>query len=253
MKNLQLTSLNYESTPLVFMSDYNRPIDSHHVNQIKLALRSLLDKGEVIEPIIVDRQSLSIVDGQHRYSAFRKILEDVNISSEIKSKITLPAIFADIDDPAEAAMQYNSSRKNWTIADYVHYKVGKGDLQYIRLQHFCDDNANYLYTSPKNGNGKPLYKSAAVILGGNPVLLTKGTFICLNIPEEASKILLELTSLSMTIGKLAFNYNTICGWVKFRINHVVNDEYFIKYKNNFKPFSNTQSSSEWIKSFELGL
>ena len=78
MKNLQLTSLNYESTPLVFMSEYNRPIDSHHVNQIKLALRSLLDKGEVIEPIIVDRQSLSIVDGQHRYSAFRKILEDVN-------------------------------------------------------------------------------------------------------------------------------------------------------------------------------
>lgn len=253
MKNLQLMSLNYESTPLVFMSDYNRPIDSHHVNQIKLALRSLFDKGEVIEPIIVDRQSLSIVDGQHRYSAFRKILEDVNISSEIKSKITLPAIFADIDDPAEAAMQYNSSRKNWTIADYVHYKVGKGDLQYIRLQHFCDDNANYLYTSPKNGNGKPLYKSAAIILGGSPALLTKGTFICLNTPEEASKILLELTSLSMTIGKLAFNYNTICGWVKFRFNHVVNNEYFIKYKNNFKPFSNTQSSSEWIKSFELGL
>ena len=89
------------------------------VNSIKQ--RNLLQ----YRPIEVD-SSFGIIDGQHRLLAAKAL--GVDIYYEIKKDLTINEVIA-----------LNNSRP-WGIADYLHFYVTKGFVEYIKLKDFCEKN-----------------------------------------------------------------------------------------------------------------
>ena len=100
-----------------------------HVNEIEKAM----ENGGYITPILVDSETLYIIDGQHRFAAAS------NLWSKGKS-YTLQVIFTHFENPLLAAIKYNSKSLRWTIDNYVDAYIADGKESYTLLKQFCQSH-----------------------------------------------------------------------------------------------------------------
>jgi len=113
------TTGNYK----LFKLDHrNRPIDTKHL----IRLHDAVEKKNLLReyPILVDR-NMQVIDGQHRL----KVAESLSIPIYyiISDRVT-------IEDVAAT----NSNTLRWTSHQYLHHWCATGNLEYLKLQRFCE-------------------------------------------------------------------------------------------------------------------
>lgn len=107
--NVKVSDVIYETTDLSifkFMEEGNRPIDWDHVKQLKERM------GEkFLRTIIIVNKFMEIIEGQHRYSAIKKINEE----NRVKGLPLISIEFVVCEDyGVEECCEYNGKGKNWT-------------------------------------------------------------------------------------------------------------------------------------------
>lgn len=152
----------------------NREVDAKHAEEIKEAIIN----GEKLPPILVDRKTKGIVDGQHRYEGFCLALEEGH-------EVTLEVIFNDYEDPVAEANEYNTTNKHWTTKDYIFSGIALNRPQYIIIEQFCREHRLLMW-----GN-RPKYESAIVMLFGNTL-------------ADGVKNLPEITEHHLELGKFRY-------------------------------------------------
>ncbi len=108
--NIKVSDVIYETTDLSifkFMKEGNRPIDLNHVKQLKERM------GEkFLRTIIIVNKSMEIIEGQHRYTAIKKINEE----NSLKGLPLLSIEFVICEDyGVEECCEYNGKGKNWSL------------------------------------------------------------------------------------------------------------------------------------------
>lgn len=141
----------------------NRSVSQNHVKDfISILKKTKFDENNKIafrtSLIIVNERNLHIIDGQHRYAAFIKAVEDGIIPKDT-CIIVATIDCKTIEEEFEVVKAHNEKTKNWTLKDYMNaYAVQKED--YKELDNFCKKHELCLTKS-----GKPQYSYALAILG----------------------------------------------------------------------------------------
>ena len=108
----------------------NRRVRDGHVQEL---VRDVMKRGYFVNPIIVvEKNTMEILQGQHRVAAADEIYRKYG------KFMPLQIIFVDFEGDAEKKEEYirvnESSRANWDIADYVN--SFKGSEEYDSLMEF---------------------------------------------------------------------------------------------------------------------
>lgn len=107
--NVKVSDVIYETTDLsIFkiMEEGNRPIDWDHVKQLKERMGEKL-----LRTIIIVNKFMEIIEGQHRYSAIKKINEE----NLLKGLPLISIEFVICENyGVEECCEYNGKGKNWT-------------------------------------------------------------------------------------------------------------------------------------------
>lgn len=129
----------------------NRTVtDLKHVAKIKEAMK----RGEIVPPIIIDKLTKLIIDGQHRFMAACELWREGN--SYILSYLEF-----EFENPLLSAIRYNSNSKKWSTADYVKAYIVDGRESYDILRKFCQSHEHF-----RGGRSGFQYKAAAQLITG---------------------------------------------------------------------------------------
>jgi hypothetical protein len=137
--NVRVSDVIYETTDLSifkFMKEGNRPVDLDHVNQLKDRM-----KEKLLRTIIIVNKFMEIIEGQHRYTAIKKINEE----NTLKGLPLIPIEFVICEDyGVEECCEYNGKGKNWTnkniteggkILNISEYKIYDDFIKKYNLPH----------------------------------------------------------------------------------------------------------------------
>lgn len=187
----------------------NRPINNKRVEEIAEAL----SHNEFIPPIIVSLPYRFITEGNHRYMAAMKCLEE-NKPFQLK-------VYMYKDEKALAtARVINNTQKRWTAADKLMSYCYEGKSSYLKLKSFMDDYPELF----KKSTGYVISPALCLMAGENRtrasmeqafnsgVLVIKDSHV--NFAHEILKELIaisEILNSSQPIARDAIN-----GWVKAR-------------------------------------
>lgn len=167
----------------------NRTVtDLKHVAKIKEAMK----RGEIVPPIIIDKLTKLIIDGQHRFMAACELWREGN--SYILSYLEF-----EFENPLLSAIQYNSNSKKWSTADYVKAYIVDGRESYDILRKFCQSHEHF-----RGGRSGFQYKAAAQLITGQACgdAIQRGT---IQITEEQAKVAdiayNQLAQMAAAIGK----------------------------------------------------
>lgn len=165
----------------------NRTVtDLKHVAKIKEAMK----RGEIVPPIIIDKLTKLIIDGQHRFMAACELWR-------AGVTYTLSYLEFEFENPLLSAIRYNS--KKWSAADYVKAYIVDGRESYDILRKFCQNHEHF-----RGGRNGFQYKAAAQLITGQSCgdAIQKGT---LQITEEQAKVAdiayNQLAQMAAAIGK----------------------------------------------------
>lgn len=129
----------------------NRTVtDLKHVAKIKEAMK----RGEIIPPVIIDKATRLIIDGQHRFMAACELWRAGN-------SYTLPYLEFEFENPLLSAIRYNSNSKKWSTGDYVKAYIVDGRESYDILRTFCQNHSQF-----RGGRSGFQYKAAAQLITG---------------------------------------------------------------------------------------
>lgn len=206
---------------------------------------------EWFPPIVVDINTLVIVDGNCRYSAVRKSLE-----SGVVDKIVLRVVFINVsqEDIDKVVIDYNTTSKSWTTANFIYNFSKRGLKSFTKLIYFCDESE---YLHDKNGKIKPRY---AVAILGKPSDSLKDTQMTLTDEElnTGKKALSEAIFIKNLIEKKNHDANGCWmesffrAWVEFRNDYLLAksvsfDTYFQTMKARLKqteiPYASSKKTS----------
>lgn len=167
----------------------NRTVtDLKHVAKIREAMK----RGEVIPPVIIDKTTKLIIDGQHRFMAACDLWRD-------GKTYTLSYLEFEFENPLLSAIRYNSNSKKWSTGDYVKAYIVDGRESYDILRKFCQNHEHF-----RGGRSGFQYKAAAQLITGQACgdSIQKGT---LQITEEQAKVAdiayNQLAQMANAIGK----------------------------------------------------
>lgn len=109
----------------------NRELKKAHIKEIKDAILSEPYKAMFIAPIRVDINTYNIIDGQHRYSAFRG-------AWECGSNEPMRVIFENLptNDAINIVAKINSTSDNWGIKAYEHKLKEEGNQHILNIEEF---------------------------------------------------------------------------------------------------------------------
>lgn len=131
-------------------------------------------------PIIVDINTLQILDGNCRFKAMIKVLEK-NALENIKLRV----IYEDVaeEDFDNRVIELNQGQKSWSLLDFIYNYSLRGNENYKRLIDFCksEDTLHKV-----DGTINPRYAAAALVKPINDLKNSK----------------LELTNEEVEVGKL---------------------------------------------------
>lgn len=232
MKNeiKEIEGLFQIESPCLNLIKGNRP--TYDVSKLTRAMMH----GEYIPPIIVDKDTLTIIDGQNRYAAATLLWKQ-------EIPVRLQVLLHKFQNPLLAAIQFNNSSKRWTSANYVEAWICDGRESYAMLKQFVHD-------CPKLS-----YKTATELLYGknSPSIIPNGTFKTNEHSIiQGTKVYKELDAMSEAVGcETFFNTGIPASWVKVR-NNILNQMEFDKWLKAFKKHFQVPGSKKqeyWISEF----
>ena len=200
----------------------NRALYDDHVKKIKKAML----KAVWFLPILVDKNTYEVVDGQHRYEAACKLWEE-------GIEYDLLYILVDIkEDVLNYAKQMNATQRGWNTKAYVESFIALGSEEYLTVQQFCD---NHPHCSNK---GQTRYLTAATLLYGTDSISLKNGLPKRNFtPEKIAQAEIyyeQLEALAYKIDgfKFLFDSHIAATWIVFSRAYLGTDEKFQKYLEN---------------------
>ena len=126
-----------------------------HIQEIK---DGILKEGGMdnFPPIVVDINTLQIVDGNCRFNALLSVLSDESLPN-----VALKVIFENVssEDFDERVINYNQKQKSWTTVDFIYNYKLRGYDSFDKLIKFCESDDS-LHT--KDGKINPRYAAAAL-------------------------------------------------------------------------------------------
>lgn len=188
-------------------------------------------------PIIVDINTLTIVDGNCRDAAAIKAL-----LSGVVNKLVLRVMYIDVksDELDKVVIDFNTTSKAWTTVNFIYNFSKRGIESFTKLIDFCNSSE---YLHDKNGKIKPRY---AVAILNKPIDGLKDTSMVLTDEElgEGKKALDEAVEIKNFIekkdhdnGASWFEY-FLRGWAEFRSDYlIVKNVDFERYFETLKRFS----------------
>lgn len=176
----------------------NRPLNKHHIKEIKEEFDNGQYHGKYVAPIRVNINNLNIADGQHRKVAFVESTSD---------EAYLKVLFEDLPIDEIAAMDVvvdiNSSTDNWGIIAYTNRLKADGNKAILNIEEF---GKSHKLTQKVNRNGEvvgyfPRYVYA-IVLGRNATKEVKDGSITVTKKdlEFGEKIYDELEKLVDALG-----------------------------------------------------
>lgn len=198
----------------------NRPINPKRVEEIKEAFK----RGEFIPPILVALPSRQIAEGNHRYEAALKCLEE-GIPFEL-----LVYMYKD-KEALSTARVINNTQKRWTANDRLNSYCFEGKQSYVLLKQFMDE-----YPAQFKKNQSYSISSALCILamdrsnGSMRAAFYSGS---LSIKEKhiefAEVVMTELLLISEILKtQSVFIREHSTGWIKARTHLGISFAEFIK-------------------------
>ena len=187
MKHVSFKELDYNQARYLRLREDNRLINHQHVNKI---LKKMTEDYDAIPCIRVNIRTNNIIDGQHRYKAYIRAIEDYLIPED--SKLRVEYLDIPIEDEVTAIIESNINSKNWQLEDYINLYVKQGVVVYNKLGTWCKEHALAFE------NGKPKYRYGAAIITGKHcgAAMKKGMFsIDEQELEEADGIHAELMNI----------------------------------------------------------
>ena len=104
-----------------------------HIQEIA---KAILEKGSMddIPPIFVDINTLVIGDGNCRFKALIRLLEQGMIGN-----LNLKVIYEDIpaDRFDERVIEWNQGQKSWSLLDFIYNFSLRGNVNYTKFIDFC--------------------------------------------------------------------------------------------------------------------
>lgn len=183
-------------------------------------------------PIIVDINTLTIVDGNCRDAAATKAL-----LSGIVDKLTLRVMYIDVkpDELDKVVIDYNTTSKAWTTVNFIYNFSKRGIESFTKLIEFCNDSE---YLHDKNGKIKPRY---AVAILNKPIDDLKDTSMSITDEEleDGKKALGEAVEIKNFIEKK--NHDNGASWFEYflRAWAEFRNEYLITKSVEFERYFDT--------------
>ena len=143
----------------------NRDLNKKHIKDIENAIENGTYKAKYIAPIRIDINTLKVIDGQHRYEAFKKAWK--NGSDEIM-RVIFEDLPEDEKEKLDVVIDINSSNSNWSINAYQKRLREEGNKHILNIEEFGKTHAR---CQKKNSKGEvigfyPRYVYA-IIMGRN--------------------------------------------------------------------------------------
>lgn len=166
----------------------NRPINPSQISNLKKNIfksENPNDTKMFVSPIIVNKRTNNVIEGQHRLKAFLDLTE-----KDEYSKATLGVMYVDITPKKEVELMkiMNNTTKRWQTADFINSYIKSKNPNYVRLEKFCNSHE---LTKGNTEKSLPKYRyGVAFIKGKNcDTDLRKGTFICTDDELEKGEII----------------------------------------------------------------
>ena len=116
----------------------NRDLSKKHIKDIDKAIENGPYKAKYIAPVRVDINTLNVIDGQHRYEAFKKAWK--NGSDEIM-KVIFEDLPEDEKEKLDVVVDINSSTSNWSINAYQKRLREEGNQYILNIEEFGKTHA----------------------------------------------------------------------------------------------------------------
>ncbi len=155
IKHITFTAMGYDQAMLLRLREDNRLINHQHVNKI---LKKMIEDFDAIPCIRVNKRTNTIIDGQHRYKAYIRAIEEGLIPKD--TKLMVEYLDIPIEEEVNAIIESNINSKNWKLDDYINLYVKQGSEVYKRLGTWCKEHALAF------DDGKPKYRYGAAMITG---------------------------------------------------------------------------------------
>lgn len=202
-------------------------------------------------PILVDINTLVIVDGNCRYSAVLK-----SLIGGVTQNLVLRVEYINVpqDELDKVVIDYNTTSKSWTTVNFIYNFSKRGIQSFTKLIDFCNESE---YLHDKNGKIKPRY---AVAILNKPIDSLKNTQMVITEDEfrTGREALAEAIAIKNLIekknhdnGASWFEY-FLRAWAEFRNDYMSSknvkfDEYFevmkVKLKQTEVPYGSNKKPS----------
>lgn len=195
-------NLNLVEKTFIMFED-NRTLNKPHIRQIQNSIITNPNDAKFIAPIRIDINTMGVIDGQHRLSAFKK-------AWQAGSKENIRVIFENIpkDILIDIIATINSTTKNWGIPDYQHRLFAEDNIHMLNIKKFGMDHK---LCQKKDKSGKvvdffPRY-AYAILFGKNMTKEVKNGTI--NISKSDLKFGEQIHSeLEEMVTALQYNINS---------------------------------------------
>ena len=109
----------------------NREVSEKNIAKIEKQIKDEEHGAMFIPPILVDINTMTIIDGQNRFTAFKKSMGK-GISTEMK------VMYVDVDgDYADTLVKLLQDGKNWNKDDYFHRAIANGNAACKEIEKWC--------------------------------------------------------------------------------------------------------------------
>lgn len=112
----------------------NRDLNANHIARIKNAIKN----GTQMPAIrATSDEKHYIIDGQHRYEAYRQLWEEGN-------DYWMLVEFYDSKNPFMDAINFNNTQIKWSLSTYIFAYIKRESPEYVKLKNFVDNTVNII-------------------------------------------------------------------------------------------------------------
>lgn len=164
----------------------NRDLKKGHIKEINKAIEEGEYKSKYIAPIRVDINSLKVLDGQHRYEAFKQAWKNGSTES---MKVIFEDLPEDEREKLDVVVDINSTTSNWSINAYQKRLKEEGNKYILNVEEF---GKTHTLCQKKNKKGD--------IIGYNPRYVY-AIVMGRNITNEVKDGSIKVTDKDIEFGK----------------------------------------------------